>query len=195
MSLLIWIIVGAIAGWLASDSSLHEEALRQKIIDHFDDSMQQKEQLVGSDIMRRLEKQVMLDILDRYWKEHLIAMDHMRQGIHLRSYAAKNPKQEYKREAFEMFVVMLDNLKHDVVRFLSRVQVRTDADLEVAERQRRPGKMTFTHPAAPDSLSTKSAESGAGSAPFIRGQRKIGRNEPCPCGSGKKYKHCHGTLN
>ena len=185
-----------IAGWLSSDNSLHEEALRQKIIAYFDDFMQQKEQLVGADIMRRLEKQVMLDILDRYWKEHLIAMDHMRQGIHLRSYAAKNPKQEYKREAFEMFVVMLDNLKHDVVRFLSRVQVRTEADLEAAEQQhRRPGKMTFTHPAAPDSLSTKSAESGAGSAPFIRGQRKIGRNEPCPCGSGKKYKNCQGTLN
>ena len=94
-----------------------------------------------------------------------------------------------------MFVVMLDNLKHDVVRFLSRVQVRTDADLEVAERQRRPGKMTFTHPAAPDSLSTKAVASEAGSVPFIREQRKIGRNEPCPCGSGKKYKNCHGTLN
>ena len=184
-----------IAGWLASDNSLHEEGLRQKIIDHFNDCMQQKEQLVGSDIMRRLEKQVMLDLLDRLWKEHLIAIDHMRQGIHLRSYAAKNPKQEYKREAFEMFVIMLDNLKHDVVRFLSRVQVRTDADLNVAEQQRRPAKMTFTHPAAPNSLSTKANESEPGSAPFVREQRKIGRNEPCPCGSGKKYKNCHGTLN
>ena len=186
-----------VAGWLASDNSLQEEDLRGKIIDQLDDYMGQKEQLVGADIMRRLEKQVMLDILDRYWKEHLISLDHLRQGIHLRSYAAKNPKQEYKREAFEMFVVMLDNIKHDVIRFLSRVQVRTETDVEEAEQQhKRSVKMTFNHPAAPDSLSTKTAESDAGSsAPFIRGQRKIGRNEPCPCGSGKKYKHCHGTLN
>jgi len=185
-----------VAGWLASDNSIDEEALRGKIIDQFDDFMRQKEQLVGPDIMRRLEKQVMLDILDRYWKEHLIALDHLRQGIHLRSYAAKNPKQEYKREAFEMFVIMLDNIKHDVVRFLSRVQVRAEADLgEAEQQQRRSVKMTFNHPAAPDSLSSKAAESDAGSAPFIRGQRKIGRNEPCPCGSGKKYKHCHGTLS
>ena len=186
-----------VAGWLASDNSLHEESLREKIIEQFDNYMEQKEHLVGADIMRRLEKQVMLDILDRYWKEHLIALDHLRQGIHLRSYAAKNPKQEYKREAFEMFVAMLDNIKHDVIRFLSRVQVRTETDVAEAEQQhKRPVNMTFNHPAAPDSLSTQTGEPDSGSGtPFIRGQRKIGRNEPCPCGSGKKYKHCHGTLN
>jgi len=185
-----------IAGWLADDTSLHEESLREKIIQAFDEAMEQKEQQVGSHLMRRLEKQVMLDFLDRYWKEHLISMDHLRQGIHLRSYAAKNPKQEYKREAFELFVTMLGHFKHDVIRFLSRVRVRTETEVEMAEPQQRPRhNLTYSHPAAPNALAEKPAEAGPENAPFVREQRKIGRNEPCPCGSGRKYKHCHGRLN
>ncbi|MGH8119813.1 MAG: SEC-C metal-binding domain-containing protein, partial [Gammaproteobacteria bacterium] len=185
-----------IAGWLADDQSLHEESLREKISHAFDVAMELKEQQVGSHLLRKLEKQVMLDFLDRYWKEHLIAMDHLRQGIHLRSYAAKNPKQEYKREAFEMFVMMLNHFKHDVIRFLSRVQVRTETDVEPPQTQQRPRQnLTYSHPAAPNALATSPAAPGPENAPFVREQRKIGRNEPCPCGSGRKYKHCHGKLN
>jgi len=182
-----------IASWLQSDSSLHEETLREKILDSVINAAQEKENLVSSEIMRRVEKQVMLDIVDRQWKDHLVAMDHLRQGINLRSYAAKNPKQEYKREAFEMFVSMLENIKHDVISFLSMVQVRAEEDVEAAEQQhKQPQDMKFNHASAPDALGNKPAEGRL--TPFVRGQRKIGRNEPCPCGSGKKYKQCHGKL-
>ena len=182
-----------ITNWLQSDSSLHEETLREKILDSVINAAQEKENLVSSEIMRRVEKQVTLDIVDRQWKDHLVAMDHLRQGINLRSYAAKNPKQEYKREAFEMFVLMLENIKHDVISFLSMVQVRTEEDVEAAEQQQRKlQNMKFNHAASPDALGNKQASSEL--EPFVRGHRKIGRNEPCPCGSGKKYKQCHGKL-
>ncbi|HSR63294.1 MAG TPA: preprotein translocase subunit SecA, partial [Gammaproteobacteria bacterium] len=190
-----------IASWLEKDKTLHEESLREKILAEVNQSIEEKEKIIGSDVMRRLEKQVMLDILDRHWKDHLVNMDHLRQGINLRSYAAKNPKQEYKREAFEMFVQMLKNLKHDVVCFLSRVQVRTEEDVEAAEQQhKRSSNMMFNHPAAPSALGNENAQKQAQTQaeappkPFVREGRKIGRNEPCPCGSGKKYKHCHGKL-
>ncbi|MCH8078919.1 MAG: preprotein translocase subunit SecA [Proteobacteria bacterium] len=186
-----------ITAWLESDNSLDEEALRDKILESVEKAAKEKEALVGSDIMRRVEKQVLLDVLDRQWKEHLIAMDHLRQGINLRSYAAKNPKQEFKREAFEMFVLMLENIKHDLISFLSMVQVRTEEDVEAAEQQRsRPQNMKFNHAASPDALGNQPANrpESMGMEPFVRRQRKIGRNEPCPCGSGKKYKQCHGKL-
>ncbi len=184
-----------IADWLEKDSALHMESIREKIIDFARNSANEKEQIVGSDIMRRLEKQVMLDILDRHWKDHLIAMDQLRQGIHLRSYAAKNPKQEYKKEAFELFVVMLNNIKLDVVRFLSKVQVRSEQDIDAAEHQHKlPENIKYNHPAAQNALSNNANESSS-PEPFVREQRKVGRNELCPCGSGKKYKHCHGKLN
>ena len=186
-----------ITAWLESDNSLDEEALRDKILESVEKAAKEKEALVSSGIMRRVEKQVMLDILDRQWKEHLISMDHLRQGINLRSYAAKNPKQEYKREAFEMFVLMLENIKHDVISFLSMVQVRTEEDVEAAEQQHsKPQNMKFNHAASPDALGNQPANrpENMGMEPFVRGQRKIGRNEPCPCGSGKKYKQCHGKL-
>lgn len=184
-----------ITDWLEKDSALHMESIREKIIDFARNSANEKEQIVGSDIMRRLEKQVMLDILDRHWKDHLIGMDQLRQGIHLRSYAAKNPKQEYKKEAFELFVVMLNNIKLDVVRFLSKVQVRSEQDIDAAEHQHKlPENIKYNHPAAQNALSNNANESSS-PEPFVREQRKIGRNELCPCGSGKKYKHCHGKLN
>jgi len=190
-----------IAGWLEEDKTLHEESLREKIHAEVNRSIEEKEKIIGSDVMRRLEKQVMLDILDRHWKDHLVNMDHLRQGINLRSYAAKNPKQEYKREAFEMFVQMLNNLKHDVVCFLSRVQVRTEEDVEAAEQQhKRSSNMQFNHPAAPNAMGSDTSQAQpqtqaeAPPKPFVREGRKIGRNEACPCGSGKKYKHCHGRL-
>jgi preprotein translocase subunit SecA len=184
-----------IAYWLEKDSTLHQESIREKILETVQKSADEKEQLIGSDIMRRLEKQVMLDILDRHWKDHLIAMDQLRQGINLRSYAAKNPKQEYKREAFELFVVMLNNIKMDMVRFLSKVQVRSEQDMDAAEHQHKmPENIKYNHPAAQSALSNDTEDS-AHQEPFVRGQRKVGRNELCPCGSGKKYKHCHGKLN
>ena len=186
-----------IVSWLKSDNTLHEETLREKILDSVNKSALEKEELIGSEIMRRVEKQVMLDILDRQWKDHLVAMDHLRQGINLRSYAAKNPKQEYKREAFEMFVLMLENIKHDVISFLSMVQVRTEEDIKAAEQQQHKlQNMKYNHAASPDAFGNQPASQPEKRElePFVRGQRKIGRNEPCPCGSGKKYKQCHGKL-
>ncbi|HKK16098.1 MAG TPA: preprotein translocase subunit SecA [Gammaproteobacteria bacterium] len=181
--------------WLDEDNSLHEESLREKIVDEFIGMMKHKEEIVGSDIMRRLEKQVMLDILDRYWKDHLIAMDQLRQGIHLRSYAAKNPKQEYKKEAFQLFVDMLEHIKYEVIRFLSRVQVRTEEDVSAAENQhKRSENMQYKHPDAPNALGNEEPAAAGNPEPYVRQQRKVGRNEPCPCGSGRKYKHCHGQL-
>ena len=145
--------------------------------------------------------------LDSHWREHLAAMDYLRQGIHLRSYAQKNPKQEYKREAFELFTSMLDRIKHDTVSVLSRMQLRTQAeiDAEEEERQRRLARaMQFQH-AAPEQITASPAQQGPVAEPqqrpapepvaqFVRETKKVGRNEPCPCGSGKKYKHCHGAL-
>jgi preprotein translocase subunit SecA len=186
-----------IQGWLDNDDNLNQESLRQRILEIAIRNAKQKEEDIGSDIMRRLEKQVMLDFLDRHWKDHLISMDHLRQGIGLRSYAAKNPKQEYKKESFELFVSMLENLKFDVIRFLSKVQVRTEEDVKKAEQQhKRSASMNFSHPEAKSALATGSENPNkVAKTPFVREGRKIGRNEPCPCGSGKKYKQCHGRLN
>ena len=185
-----------IAGWLNDDTSIHEEAIREKILQEVDESYQEKEKLISADIMRRVEKQIMLDMLDRHWKEHLIDMDHLRQGINLRSYAAKNPKQEYKREAFEMFVQMLEDIKYNVITFISKVQVRAEKDIATAEHQHPKAKnINYNHPAAPNALSGDSTKEGESiKVPFVRTERKIGRNEACPCGSGKKYKQCHGKL-
>jgi preprotein translocase subunit SecA len=151
--------------------------------------------------MRRIEKQIMLQILDTLWKEHLSTMDHLRQGIHLRAYAQKNPKQEYKRESFQLFEQLLVNLKYEVVKFLSHVQIQRRDEAEAMERQRREAaareQLAFQHDAAP-SLESQPTEASEGEvAPpqtYTREQPKVGRNEPCPCGSGKKYKQCHGKL-
>ena len=189
-----------IQGWLDSDDSLHEETLREKILAELEKAYDAKEQMAGSETMRHFEKAVMLQVLDQAWKEHLAAMDYLRQGIHLRSYAQKNPKQEYKREAFQMFTGLLDRIKMDVVSILSKVQVRAESDVAAVEQQRRStAPMQFRH----DEASAMSGEPEAAAAadepsaaqPFVRDGRKIGRNEPCPCGSGKKFKHCHGKLS
>ena len=156
----------------------------------------QKEETITPDLMRRIEKQIMLDVLDRHWKEHLVNMDHLRQGIQLRSFAGKNPKQEYKREAFELFVQMLEAMKHDVVVFLSRVNIRTEEDVELAENQEHEQNMNFNHAPAENSLNPESqAQAAPAEKPYTRNKPKIGRNAPCPCGSGKKYKQCHGRLS
>ena len=190
-----------IQGWLDADDTLHEETLREKILAELENAYDAKEQMAGAETMRHFEKAVMLQVLDQAWKEHLAAMDYLRQGIHLRSYAQKNPKQEYKREAFQMFTGLLDRIKIDVVSILSKVQVRAESDVAAVEEQRRStAPMQFRHDEA-SAMPAEADDAAAGEAPesspqpFVRDGRKIGRNEPCPCGSGKKYKQCHGKLN
>ena len=209
--------------WLEADSELAETGLRERIVAAVEGAYEQKVEQVGAPVMRHLEKAVMLQELDRHWREHLAAMDYLRQGIHLRAYAQKNPKQEYKREAFELFGALLDRIKHDTVSLLSRLQVRTEAEIEEQERERErqmARRLQMQH-AAPQSVISgdaapvgpeAAAAAAAGGvppgggfapgptaapepiAPVVREGRKVGRNEPCPCGSGKKYKHCHGQL-
>jgi len=169
--------------WLDEDKKLHEESLREKIVTEFDQVYKNKEEMVGADVLRQFEKAVMLQSLDSHWKEHLAAMDHLRQGIGLRAHAQKNPKQEYKRESFELFTEMLDNLKYDVVGILSKVQIQAESDVEAVEEQHRKSETPaeFQHQSA----------AGIEEKPQMP---RVGRNEPCPCGSGKKYKQCHGKL-
>ncbi|MFL9691434.1 preprotein translocase subunit SecA [Aeromonas veronii] len=183
--------------WLAEDDKLYEEKLRERILDEATKLYAHKEELVGKEVLRNFEKAVMLQTLDGLWKEHLAAMDHLRQGIHLRGYAQKNPKQEYKRESFDLFTQMLETLKRDVVSILSRVQVQ-ERDVEAMEEQQRQqaeaAPRTYTHAAAESQLADEQAAGEEGHTTFIRDEQKVGRNDPCPCGSGKKYKHCHGQL-
>lgn len=187
--------------WLEEDKQLHEETLRDKIMDAIEASYAAKSADVGDD-MRKIEKQIMLQILDTLWKEHLATMDHLRQGIHLRAYAQKNPKQEYKRESFELFQQLLDNLKYEVVKFLSHVQIQRQDEASAIEEQRRKEasreQRAFQHAEAsamePGAAADGEAEEPAQPQTFTREQPKVGRNEPCPCGSGKKYKQCCGRL-
>ncbi len=188
--------------WLDEDDHLHEESLRSRILEAVTGAYAEKETVVGTESMRLFEKQVMLQVLDTMWKEHLATMDHLRQGIHLRGYAQKNPKQEYKRESFELFQDLLTNIKLDVVKIICHVQVRQPEEIEELERQRREAleqqQMQFQHDQASAMGGEAEAEQGgepAEQAPYVREERKVGRNEPCPCGSGKKYKQCHGRLN
>ena len=179
--------------WLDENASMDEEALLARVIDHATKDVETRHADLSEELVRRVEKGLMLDTLDRHWKEHLVAMDHLRQGIGLRGYAAKNPKQEYKKEAFAMFSDMLENIKYDVITVLAKIHVREDRDIQVLQDRPQPAEMQFNHPDAPSALG-KQGESQE-QKPYIRNERKIGRNEPCPCGSGKKYKHCHGKLN
>jgi preprotein translocase subunit SecA len=180
---------------LDEDERLEEHGLIDRILAEAKSAYNAKAQEVGPDI-KRFEKRVMLDILDNLWKEHLASMDYLRQGIHLRAYAQKQPKQEYKREAFELFEGLLENVKFEVIRFLSRVQFKTEADVEAMEaRRRQEAERTRMQFEKANSPGEPTSEESAGSSPFVRQDRKVGRNEPCPCGSGKKYKACHGKLS
>ncbi len=190
--------------WLDEDQALYEETLREKILDELTQVYRAKEEHVGEETIRQFEKQVLLQVLDQRWKEHLAAMDHLRQGIHLRGYAQKNPKQEYKRESFELFQSMLSNIKHDVIRILSHVQVQQEAEVEEMERRRREAEAaaaqqySYQHAQSTGMSGEEQAEEqgdDSNGQPFVREGRKVGRNEPCPCGSGKKYKQCHGKLS
>ena len=180
--------------WLDADDRLEEESLRNKIQTQLSDSYQSKTDVVGADTIRGFEKQVMLQVIDSRWKEHLATMDMLRQGIHLRGYAQKNPKQEYKRESFDLFQHLLFSIKEDVIRILSNVQVRSPAEVEEEERTKREqaqAAMQYRHEQA---LAQTGAQQQAQAASTGVPPSKVGRNEPCPCGSGKKYKQCHGKL-
>lgn len=193
-----------IQGWLSREDDLHEENLRERIVQHIVDAYQTKVDMVSAEVMRRFEKSVMLQTLDNHWKEHLAAMEYLRQGIHLRGYAQKNPKQEYKREAFELFSRMLDEFKHDVISILSLVQIEQEDVAEAEQRFRhqiQDNVLEFQHASAGSALDEPVQGAGeyqSEDAPkvttYIREGKKVGRNEPCPCGSGKKYKQCHGRL-
>lgn len=191
--------------WLEEDNKLYEENLRQKILDAVVAAYAAKEEVVGAEPMRKFEKQVFLQVLDTLWKEHLSNMDHLRRGIHLRGYAQKNPKQEYKREAFNLFESMLDTMKRDITRVLCHVRVQSQEEMEEVERRRKAelerelaaARMRHDETSATAAQGEEGDQQGGQGTPetFVRQERKVGRNEPCPCGSGKKYKQCHGKVS
>ena len=208
--------------WIEEDTSLDEQQLRERIVDELEARYHEKVARIGEPVMRHFEKAIMLQQLDFHWKEHLAAMDYLRQSIGLRSFAQRNPKQEYKREAFQMFTQMLDTVNQDTIKLLSRVQIRSEEDVEKVEEQRRASeRLKFQHAEAPSLTAAAPAAAAAGiaggaavgagggvaapaaprqpAAPqveqFVREEPKVGRNDPCPCGSGRKYKHCHGKLS
>ena len=188
----------ALSQWLEEDENLDEEGLAAKVLEQIEAEYGEKEsrwQESGIS-MRLVEKQIMLQILDQRWKEHLASMDQLRQGIHLRAYAQKQPKQEFKRESFELFQDLLQNIKFDVIRMLSRMQIENPEEIESQERLRRAEaarKMNFQHSQEQSAASGEQREALKAET-FVREERKVGRNEPCPCGSGKKYKQCCGRL-
>jgi preprotein translocase subunit SecA len=183
--------------WLEEDKQFNEAALRARVAEHAQQQYQAKVDTVGAEVMHHYERAMMLQSLDQHWREHLAALDHLRQGIHLRGYAQKNPKQEYKREAFELFSLMLDAVKREVTQVLMTVQVRSEEDVESVEAPPAPENVQYHHADYDEALaqSADTASTGEEHKPFMRDGQKVGRNDPCPCGSGKKYKQCHGKLN
>ncbi|MBY6225811.1 preprotein translocase subunit SecA [Ferrimonas balearica] len=184
-----------IGQWLEEEDDLHEENLHERIVKAWDDAYAAKEEQVGAPVLRQFEKAIMLQTLDNLWKEHLAAMDHLRQGIHLRGYAQKNPKQEYKRESFALFQGMLDSLKTDVISILSKVQVQAQADVDEMEAKRREQEEQLARMRNFQHAQSEGMGEEGESSPEQRQGPKVGRNDPCPCGSGKKYKQCHGKLS
>jgi preprotein translocase subunit SecA len=191
--------------WLASEETLDEDALRARIKSAFADLYAAKEAQMGADIMRQFEKAIMLQTLDTSWREHLAAMDYLRQGIHLRGYAQKNPKQEYKRESFEMFSQLIDKVNYEVISSLAKFEVKMESDIERMQEQQRhtldAQRVQYQHASAPQpALAEAESEELVQSrpagvvTPMTRETPKVGRNDSCPCGSGKKYKFCHGKL-
>jgi len=191
-----------VAAWVAADADLSEESLRERVVDMAVAQWRGKEEIAGPEVIRQFERSLMLQTLDQHWREHLANLDHLRQGIHLRGYAQKNPKQEYKREAFELFSDMLDRIKQDVVRVILTVQVRTQEDVQAVEEPPPVSNVRYQHADFEEALAGPTEGDGDAAvaiaapktAPFTRAGEKIGRNDPCPCGSGKKYKQCHGRL-
>lgn len=182
---------------LEDNPDLHEETLRDYVLTEANKAYADKEALASPDILRQFERSVMLQSVDNHWREHLAALDHLRQGIHLRSYAQKNPKQEYKREAFELFEGLLNTIKSEVTKVTMLVQVKTEADVEAVEKPVEVENVQYQHAAYDEALGVnqESSPEGVSAQPMVRDGVKVGRNDPCPCGSGKKYKQCHGVLS
>jgi preprotein translocase subunit SecA len=187
--------------WLSEESNLDEADLRARLVQAAHQNYRTKISSVEQDAMRQYERAIMLQSLDTHWREHLAALDHLRQGIHLRGYAQKNPTQEYKREAFELFSIMLESIKAEVTKILMAVQIRSAQELAAAEELEAPRNVQYQHAdftAAAGTAAEAEAEGDVAVAerprPFVRGAEKVGRNDPCPCGSGRKYKQCHGRL-
>ena len=183
-----------LAQWMEEDKQLDQDGLLGRIVEAAHKQYQAKVEQVSGEVMHGYERIVMLQTLDQHWREHLAALDHLRQGIHLRGYAQKNPKQEYKREAFELFSNMLDSIKRDVTQTLMTVQIRSEADVAAAEAPHVPENVQYHHADYEEALA-QPAQQDEEHKPFVREGEKVGRNDPCPCGSGKKYKQCHGKLN
>jgi preprotein translocase subunit SecA len=190
-------IQAPVGEWLKGEAEIDEETVRNRVGELAEKAWKLREEQVGVELMRQFERSLMLQTLDHHWREHLASLDHLRQGIHLRGYAQKNPKQEYKREAFELFSDMLDRIKQDVVKVVLTVQVRTQEDVQAVE-EAPPVNVRYQHADYDEALAAAAAGNGdtavAVAPPFVRAGQKVGRNDPCPCGSGKKYKHCHGRL-
>ncbi len=180
--------------WLDEDEKLIAEGLLNKIIASANANYQAKIDQVGAQGMHHFERGIMLQSLDTHWREHLAALDHLRQGIHLRGYANKNPKQEYKRESFELFSGMLDTIWYEVTRITMTVHIRSPEDVEVVDAHTAPENVQYHHADYDEALGQREQNATEEHAPFVRHEDKVGRNDPCPCGSGKKFKHCHGRL-
>jgi preprotein translocase subunit SecA len=197
-----------VKAWLDADDTLHEEGVRDRVVAAVLDAYKNKRERIGDEVARSLEKQLMLQILDRHWKDHLAAMDYLRKGIHLRGYAQKNPEQEYKREAFQLFEQLLGAVKLEFVQTLARIQVQSEEEVAAMEAQRQAEAaamaLQFQHADADAVIAEEQEELRqiadgemplAAPLPFVREGEKVGRNDPCPCGSGKKFKHCHGVVS
>lgn len=178
---------------LEAEPDLHEETMLERILEASESAYAEKEALASADILRQFERSVMLQSIDSNWREHLSALDHLRQGIHLRSYAQKNPKQEYKREAFELFEGLLNSVKSEVTKVTMMVKVRTEEDVEAVEQPADAENVQYQHAGYDEALANED-DAPTSTEPVIREGVKVGRNDPCPCGSGKKYKQCHGAL-
>jgi len=190
-------ITAPVADWMKADAELTDETLRDRVVDLAEAAWRERERLVGPELMRQFERSLMLQTLDHHWRDHLAALDHLRQGIHLRGYAQKNPKQEYKREAFELFSDMLDRIKHDVVKVVLTVTVRSEQDVQAVEEAESVSNVKYQHAGYDEALAGATPDGDVALAPpppFTRAGEKVGRNDLCPCGSGKKYKHCHGRI-
>jgi len=181
---------------MKAEPELTDEVLRERLRDVALKQYETKLEQVGPELFHPFERNLMLQMVDQHWREHLAALDHLRQGIHLRGYAQKNPKQEYKREAFELFSDMLDRIKQDVVKYVLTVQVRSQQDVQAVEEAPTVSNVRYQHADYEEALAVAADAAPAAVAPqpFTRVGQKVGRNDPCPCGSGKKYKHCHGRI-
>jgi len=187
-----------------STIELDEEKVIERIVAAAAEAYSAKVPAGAEDSFRQYERYVMLQILDAHWREHLAALDHLRQGIHLRGYAQKNPKQEYKREAFELFGAMIEAVKLEVIKTLTAVQIRAREEIPQIDDKQHVENVRLQHSEYEDSLAAGNGNGDVALAeaatkkkaqPMVRHAQKVGRNDPCPCGSGRKYKHCHGKLS